>query len=102
MFKRLFSAAVIFGAAATAPPLWAQTISCMPRDALVQSLQAIHKEKLTGGGLQNPQQLLEVWSSEQSGRFTVFVTRPDGISCVVATGKNWNSVVPKGEKGITG
>ena len=56
MFKRLISSALIFGAAALAPPVLAQSAACFPRDALIQSLKTTHGEHLTGGGLPN-------WSS---------------------------------------
>ena len=102
MFKRLFCAAAIFGAAATAPPSYAQTPKCMPRPVLIDELETQYKENLSGGGLQNAQQLLEIWSSEQTGSFTVFITRPDGISCVMATGKNWNSTAERSKKGVAG
>lgn len=93
MFKRLFSTAIIFGAAALAPPLAAQAqgVACLPRTALIERLEGRYKEHLAGGGLQNPQQLIEVWASSETGSFTVFVTRPDGVSCIVATGQHWNS-----------
>lgn len=92
MFKRLFSAAIVFGAAALAPPVWAQGAACMPREALIETLQARYGESLTGGGLQNPRQVIEVWSSVDSGSFTVFVTTAEGLSCVIASGMNWHSV----------
>ncbi len=59
MFKRLFSAALVFGAAAIAPPAMAQTVTCLPRDALVSSLETAHGERLTGGGLQNQARVIE-------------------------------------------
>lgn len=105
MFKRLCSTAVIFGAAALAPPemAHAQAMTCLPRTALIERLEGGYNEHLAGGGLQNPQQLLEVWASDESGTFTVFVTRPDGVSCIVATGQHWNSTTtaaaPKGVAG---
>ena len=102
MFKRLISAALVFGAAALAPPADAQGARCLPRDALIETLQINYGEKLIGGGLQSPQQLLEVWSSDLTGSFTVFMTRPDGISCVVATGQNWNSNTVEAKDGIVG
>jgi len=93
MFKRLCSSAIIFGAAALAPPLaapaQAQGVACLPREALVERLEGRYKESPAGGGLQNSQQLLEVWASGETGSFTVFVTRPDGVSCIVATGRHW-------------
>ena len=103
MFKRLFSSALIFGAAALAPPAMAQSYACLPRTALVQSLESTHGEQLTGGGLQNAAHVVEVWSSEQTGSFTVFVTRADGLACIVATGQNWhNSVQTKVPDGVAG
>lgn len=103
MFKRLFSAALVFGAAAIAPPALAQAVTCLPRDVLVSSLETAHGEQLTGGGLQNQARVIEIWSSDKTGSFTVFVTRTDGIACIVATGQNWhNTVLSAAPKGATG
>ena len=103
MFKRLCSTALIFGAAALAPPsAEAQTLRCLPRDALVEKLENDYGEALTGGGLQSPQQLLEVWSSDKTGTFTVFFTRSNGISCIVATGRNWNTYEASDDDGLAG
>ena len=103
MFKRLFSAALIFGAAAIAPPAMAQSVTCLSRETLVNSLQSSYGEHLTGGGLQSPTRLIEIWSSDKTGSFTVFVTRADGMACIVASGKNWHSAVPdSAPKGVTG
>jgi hypothetical protein len=103
MFKRLFSAALVLGAAALAPPVLAQsTTTCMPRSVLTQQLTQKYNESLTGGGLQNPQQLLEIWSSPETGSFTVFITRANGLSCVVATGQNWQSNVVAALEGVAG
>lgn len=102
MFKRLISTALVFGAAAMAPPAHAQTTQCLQRDALVETLQGKYGESLTGGGLQSAERLIEVWSSDDTGSFTVFVTHPNGVSCIVATGQNWNTVASSGDDGVTG
>jgi hypothetical protein len=95
MFKRLISTALIFGTAAMAPPAMAQSVACMPRTSLVQTLADRHGERLTGGGLRSTTQVVEIWSSDKTGSFTVFVSRADGISCVIATGQNWQNSAPK-------
>ncbi|MEX0337953.1 MAG: hypothetical protein AB3N11_02825 [Arenibacterium sp.] len=100
MFKRLLATALVFGAAALAPPASAQTAQCMPRDTLIETLQTKFGESLTGGGLQSENQLLELWSSQNTGSFTVLLTQPNGISCVVASGQNWNSNVIQVDKGL--
>lgn len=103
MFKRLFTAALVFGAAALAPPAYAQgKFVCLDREDLVQALEGRYQEALHGAGLQDPQTLLEIWTSGTSGSFTVIVTNANGKSCVVAFGENWVSVDPKSTAGITG
>ncbi len=102
MFKRLICTALVFGAAALAPPVHAQTVQCLPRTELIEKLTTEYAEEMTGGGLQSPQQLLEIWSSDSTGSFTVFITRPNGVSCIVATGLHWNSVVAINDDGVTG
>lgn len=101
MFKRTLAMAVVFGVAALAPPVMAQNQRCLPRDVLVQTLETKYSETLTGGGLQNAQRLVEIWSS-QSGSFTVFVTRADGFACIVATGQGWHNSPDMAAKGIAG
>lgn len=102
MCRKRIAATLIFGAVAMAPPATAQGLHCLPRDILTEKLSNRYDERLTGGGLQNAQQLLEVWSSAKSGSFTVFITTPDGRSCVVATGRNWNLVSEPDQKDLAG
>lgn len=102
MFKRLCSTAVIFGAAALAPPVHAQPMTCLPRADLIEHLEGRYSEHLAGGGMQSPLQLLEIWASDQTGSFTVFVTRSDGLSCVIATGQNWQDTTPTDPEGVAG
>ncbi len=75
--------------------------SCFQRDVLVKTLSTKYGEALTGGGLQNQQQAIEVWSSAKTGSFTIFVSQANGVSCVVATGQNWINATPAVE-GVAG
>lgn len=88
MFKRLFSAGLVFGAAALAPPMTeAQPmLHCADRESVVTQLEDRFGERQILIGLQSRDSLLEVWGSDASGSFTVIVTRPDATSCVVASG----------------
>lgn len=113
MFKRLFAAALIFGAAALAPPAPAQNLTqtqtqtqtqalaCMPRDALVGELRGKFGETLAGGGLQSGTRLIEVWRSTESGSFTLILTQPNGVACVLATGAYWHDA-PQDPGGLAG
>lgn len=91
MFKRLTGMALLFGMAATAPP--AQAAGCGMRDAVVERLKSKYSEVMTAGGIQGNAQsttaVLEIWSSETTGTFTVISTNAQGVSCIVAVGRDW-------------
>ncbi len=90
MFKRLMTAGLLFGMAATAPPAYAA--NCALRDTVVNRLQSQFSETLTAGGLQasaTTQTVIEVWASQETGTFTVILTNPQGVSCVVAAGTDF-------------
>ena len=42
-------------------------------------------------GLSTDGGLIEIYSSEK-GTWTILVTRPSGITCLVAAGDNWEAV----------
>lgn len=95
MFKRLFSVALVFGMAAIAPPAFAN--ACAPREVITDRLSEKYKETLSSGGLQTGQQtgtMLEIWTSNETGTFTVLITHPTGVSCVVATGEEYFNAIP--------
>lgn len=101
MYKRILTSALLFGMVATGPPAAAMT--CAPRVDLVDRLSTEFDETLTATGLQNARSLVEVWSSPDRGSFTILVSHPNGISCVVSTGKNWTSIAaPPDKKGVAG
>ena len=89
MFKRLFTAAVLFGVAGTAPPVHAESF-CGPRAAIVERLEGTYSEALSALGFQSGTQVVEVWSSAKTGSWTMLMTRADGVSCVVASGSGWS------------
>ena len=86
--------AAMAGLIALATPATGQQVACMPRTTLVKTLEDKHGERLTGGGLRSSTQVVEIWSSDETGSFTVFVTRADGLACVIATGQNWQNSGP--------
>ncbi len=95
MFKRLIALSLTFGMAATAPPAFAA--ACGARDAVVDKLESKFSEQLIAGGLQASSRatsVLEVWTSPETGTFTVLVTKPNGVTCVVAAGTNFFSQDP--------
>jgi hypothetical protein len=98
MFKRLLALSLTFGMAALAPPAFAS--NCAQRATVIERLETKYSEKLTVGGLQKnrtAQSVMEIWASDETGTFTVLLTNPNGISCIVAAGTDFFKAAPKEE-----
>ena len=93
MFNRLFTVALVVGAAGTSPPAAAQT-TCAPRADIVARLIGQYHEEIAAQGLQNAAVMIEVFASRKSRTFTVIASRLDGQSCVMATGEGWSGIFP--------
>jgi hypothetical protein len=77
-------------AAGTAPqPVAAQTGVCADRAKIVDRLQSKYGESRQGVGVAQGQRVMEIWASEASGSWTIVMTLPDGSSCLIAAGEDW-------------
>lgn len=84
-------AAVSIALLAATPLAEAQTQApCANRDQIVARLEAGYGETLQSMGLNQNSSLLEVYASEETGTWTILVTRPDGIACLIAAGQMWD------------
>ena len=88
MFKPLIIASVLLGIATASLPAQAQTV-CNMRTKIVAQLTEKYGEVSNGLGMQTASQVIELWSSQKTGSWTIIASRADGISCVLATGRNW-------------
>ena len=86
----LFTAAVV--AAFFVGAAEARTV-CAPRQQLVDGVARSHGERPVALGLAANGTMFEVLASA-AGSWTAIVTRPQGRSCVVATGEAWEAVAP--------
>lgn len=79
---------------ASAIPAHAQTQApaCVKRVDLIKHLSAKYHEAPAAVGLADNGSLLEVFASKSGETWTVTVTMPNGISCMVATGQNWQDL----------
>ena len=89
MFKRIAAAALVLGMAAMAPPALAQQAKCGPRDRIVDQLAEKYGEVSQGAGLRSTTQVVEIWSSKETGSWSILVTHANGTSCLLAAGQNW-------------
>lgn len=71
---------------ATGPP-------CADRTSVVHNLHNVFGERLVGYGLSTAGTLIEVYAG-RAGTWTIISTRPNGTSCLVATGEAWEAAKP--------
>ncbi len=64
---------------------------CGERDAIVASLEKIYSEAPVSMGLGSNGAIIEIFASP-SGTFTIVLTRPNGLTCVMAAGENWEDL----------
>ncbi len=74
-----------------APDTRAQESVCLDRDKLARTLDGRYSEKPIAAGLDSAGKLLEVFASGDGASWTMTVTSPEGVSCIIATGEQWLS-----------
>jgi len=77
-------------AVALAAPASAQS-ACLAHDKLIQMLDGRYSEKPVAFGLEVSGQLFEVFAADDGATWTMVVTTPEGASCVVAVGEEWQT-----------
>jgi hypothetical protein len=81
---------VSIGLLATTPHAEAEDRqACAERGEVIRKLEERFGETLRSIGLQQDENLVEVYSSERTGTWTILMTRPDGMSCLLAAGELW-------------
>jgi hypothetical protein len=66
--------------------------TCHSRSDLTAMLNQRYAELPSALGVQADGQLVEVFVSENGTSWTIVLTRPDGLSCIVAVGQHWESL----------
>lgn len=69
-------------------------VICAPRHELVQTLRGQFGEQQMGVGMRGPESVMEIWTSDKSGDWTLVMSYTDGRSCIVAIGENWQQIAP--------
>lgn len=76
-------------------PAFAQT--CAPRPDMVAKLEADYGEQLRFGGVQKTRGtlvVLEVWVSPKTGSYTLLLSHPNGLSCMISAGTDFFEAIP--------
>ncbi|QRM54577.1 hypothetical protein [Sinorhizobium sp. BG8] len=75
------------------PPDMQLTPKCARHSELVDLLQSLYAEKLSGVGLVSPYALAELYVAGE-GNWTLILTGTDGLSCLILSGNGWQSLPP--------
>ncbi len=69
-----------------------QAQNCAPREDIIQRLAETYGETRRGIGIARQGSVMEVYASESSGSWTITVTLPDGVTCLIASGQAYEDV----------
>lgn len=87
------AAAILLGAVAAVPtPARADPQICGARTEILAELTKRYSEAPVAVGLANSGVLVEVLSSDKGATWTIIVSQPNGTSCLVAAGKEWQDM----------
>ncbi len=88
MWKSFAIAAVLVFAATQA----AAQPQCDSRESVLKTLAKKYQESPVAVGVTNNGGLVEVLSASKGSTWTIIVTTPQGVSCLVAAGEAWREV----------
>ncbi len=69
-----------------------QAQNCAPREDIIQRLAENYGETRRGIGIARQGSVMEVYASDSSGSWTITVTLPDGVTCLIASGQAYEDV----------
>ncbi len=82
--------ALLIGWGAISSSAQAQTM-CGERSAVVATLEKTYSETPVSMGLASNGAIIEIFASP-TGTFTIILTRPNGLTCVMAAGESWEDL----------
>jgi len=70
-------------------PAQAQNRNCAPHDTVVERLAQSYGESRQVIAMNADTSVLEVFASDESGTWTITVTKAGGLTCIVAAGQHY-------------
>lgn len=93
MQKMLFALSLGFGAVILATQAtYAQGRNCGQRAAIVERLETKYGETRQSVGLAPNNGVVETFASADTGTWTIVITLPNGMTCLVAAGEAFEEV----------
>ncbi len=76
----------------SAPALAQQQQNCGARDTVVDRLSSKYGESRQSIGMAPKGRVVEVFASHETGTWTITVTTPNGLMCLVASGQSYENL----------
>ena len=73
--------------------------NCAPREMVLERLANKFGESRQSVGLGAHNMVVETFASADTGSWTITVTRPDGMTCLVASGQSYETVAETAQTG---
>ena len=90
---KLTKVVLALAAAALLPATaFAQGQNCSSRDQVVERLASKYGESRQSIGMAPKGRVVEVYASLETGTWTITVTMPNGITCLVASGQSFENL----------
>ena len=90
--KHLMKGSAVVWALMAAPAFAQQGMNCGPREMVVERLASKYGETRQSIGLGTNNAVVEVFASDASGTWTITVTSPAGLTCLVASGQAFEAL----------
>ena len=91
MFRIALTLSALIGLAA-ATSAAAQQPLCTARSEVLSQLSSQYSETPVAMGIANNGGVLEILSSQKGTSWTIILTMPNGVTCMIAAGENWESL----------
>jgi hypothetical protein len=88
----MLKAVFVLAALSLPLPALAGQMACSQRDDVLAQLGSKYKEAPSAAGIANNGGLIEVLTSDEGKTWTIILSMPNGTSCLLAAGENWQSV----------
>lgn len=79
-------------AATSMPAIAQQQQNCGARETVVDRLSSKYGESRQSIGMATKGRVVEVYASNETGTWTITVTTPNGMMCLVASGQSYENV----------
>jgi hypothetical protein len=72
-------------------------VVCAPSEEMQGRLERTQGVVRSAVGVRDPDQVMEVWTSPDGGRWALVVAYAAGTSCIVAMGEHWSDLSARSE-----